>query len=1702
MSHKISKVRLYSEDASTPLRDGVAKQKTGELFEQLLTELHIKEDLDLDVDGNAKLTVKSGTTGKPVRYNDSAEIQRLCQQIVAVRTRTLLATRVAPGRLTSSRFRDDTFRKRPGNASIIDSDGEEGKRRSSGRGSNSNGSSHRHSRSNSRERQLTEGLAKQREDYESQLTAERDKTNQQRTRADVLESEKQQAAQQRRSDDERAASRFQEIEASRAAAVELAERLRKELQQVGGQNKERGSQLADLQQRLDVAAQQHLADEDKLRQADKALREADRQAKLKLSQLDSERLAALSKAEQFESRAGELFKRLQEVEGTAAPLKSALSKAEATRDALRRQLEEEQTLAKQGGANKDQAYTQLEKRYKEASELCAQLEPKLKAAVAEIAQLKEAAQQNARDLDKAQRAARKFESELTQLKQQHQQAGEQALRRLAELEAAVQEKESARAALKQELDALRQSAGKDQQAQASRISELQSQKVAVEQRAAQLAEQLEKVSTEAREAGQLRSKLAEKTHAEQTTHATIRSQEQQIRQTKEEARAAQEKLETQHRTALERAGASASLAYRERDAAQKQLAEERTQWQTERLTHQRALEELEALRKRFASLEQEHGQCGAKVFKPVIASPAYQEVVEVKKIPPPAQQLQRPELDAATKLKMVQSGNLAIFLENKDPELAKTAMAEVMKGFANERANADEIYYLAIFVARQDGESAQALVKPLQAWLLKRAGSPQFSRPEEQTKLNALFGALAKWNESLPKVIAAGFVSLRESRELRQKIGDLSETQLLKFATDCMGNSKNRAERLFADDLRHQLREMDKSAASLEVPGTSDKYTFERQLKENPQYTVAITSKLTANREAWRAARDTREKQLVEKIKSYRDIQTWQRILEKENPEPTEPPTPPMLEPCSQAQLKELGNAEQIEGFLIERIARLTGLTMPSSPAEIHQCAARLISRALTGKMPAFIQRALEQHEGREALLLAQLVYMHTALKNQRSGFSKSAQHGEWEWLTGHEPKEAARKLLLLTNEFAEDRNFRGSVLTSDQVRWAKSLHSLYTKASGTHIYAEAGMGKTANAQFMMRLLPKMYIPARTVHYVSPFADTVEGMNCIQVTNFNADIQIRAQTLNDIVLIDEAHLFSFNARILLQKDNDVREVQPLYMTATPVIPNDDHRGFKIEQMKVFERQLTDIRKHLAEKNTQLTGKVKSAEWDSARAAYKTLQEQADTHADTYKVYLKLPQRPYLMKRIRELGEQIVAGENEKIQENIKDLRAKFAEIDQHFASKESSSKTNSVKKIPYPKDLRSFKGAFEALAKQLQTPVDKNAVAPELRKEIAHLARLEAQISAKLEKWENEGLTRPPTENEVYIGNLPNLRKAQFNNMKYFQDKPYEFNGQAVAQQFKKLTKTDKPMDTIQLIFPGVLMDEEALQQLIGHFANVINNPSKKPVRFVYQDSHSSPDKRFGQSTIPVRGNKWVLELGTDSQMTAIPLNLFLASKHEPGITVMIYDRTNLQGGDYAALSQASLEHPIDQFIFYNFSNVKEFNLAAVSENDAYQAMRRSRGKTVLPRTRVIALDPTPQQFLEGLAKRQKMLESMWAAKYAAHKIARKLLKVLLLKNNLKWGSTLKGKRLEQLQLDLIQSDQRFKQLLEKVNLPDVIQEWLITPSQHAALVEPLLKEAGVMAHVKDEPVDNGEYVWHARKKLQELERYIKWARSYNPAVK
>jgi hypothetical protein len=106
-----------------------------------------------------------------------------------------------------------------------------------------------------------------------------------------------------------------------------------------------------------------------------------------------------------------------------------------------------------------------------------------------------------------------------------------------------------------------------------------------------------------------------------------------------------------------------------------------------------------------------------------------------------------------------------------------------------------------------------------------------------------------------------------------------------------------------------------------------------------------------------------------------------------------------------------------------------------------------------------------------------------------------------------------------------------------------------------------------------------------------------------------------------------------------------------------------------------------------------------------------------------------------------------------------------------------------------------------------------------------------------------------------------------------------------------------------------------------------------------------------------------------------------------PQRTVMLYDQTNMQGGDYGADSFAGPQHDIEQFIICTGEQND------LTENDLLQAIRRRRGASTLP-TRLYASQASKEAFLADARANQIRLERAAIRREAERKIARKREKI------------------------------------------------------------------------------------------------------------
>ena len=182
----------------------------------------------------------------------------------------------------------------------------------------------------------------------------------------------------------------------------------------------------------------------------------------------------------------------------------------------------------------------------------------------------------------------------------------------------------------------------------------------------------------------------------------------------------------------------------------------------------------------------------------------------------------------------------------------------------------------------------------------------------------------------------------------------------------------------------------------------------------------------------------------------------------------------------------------------------------------------------------------------------------------------------------------------------------------------------------------------------------------------------------------------------------------------------------------------------------------------------------------------------------------------------------------------------------------------------------------------------------------------------------------------------------------------------------------------VQLIFPGMRFANGTFDAFVDDIAQRHGGP----ISFVFQDSHSLDANR---------GKKRVYSFGLDGQKTVRDFAGWNPSADER--VVILYDETNMQGGDFEPHSRASADHEVEQFIFCNVHEGGRPNRSeTLSENDLLQAQRRRRGESQRP-SFVHGTQPSGDHFLRDTAGNQKALEQHWALRDTAEKIARKSLK-------------------------------------------------------------------------------------------------------------
>jgi len=724
----------------------------------------------------------------------------------------------------------------------------------------------------------------------------------------------------------------------------------------------------------------------------------------------------------------------------------------------------------------------------------------------------------------------------------------------------------------------------------------------------------------------------------------------------------------------------------------------------------------------------------------------------------------------------------------------------------------------------------------------------------------------------------------------------------------------------------------------------------------------------------------------------------------------------------------------QVRTALKTRLEALTGLQC-TNPQQLPDLFCTAIAR---GTLPPFLRRLASEGDGSEALTLMQLAYYHTALSHlnpAKPQFAAIAKDTDWDWLLGPQSTDFQHAAILesIVKALHNDGQLQGSVLSAHQVSWVSNIFSVLRGGKGNHIYDQAGNGKTVTARFAITLAKALIPQARELHLFSPFAHTEPGLVCHQY--LPGQEQLRANgALSDGALVDEAHALSPDARITLTDAALSTEVEPLHMTATPIIPNYRTIDTRQEVLKELDRtaaqmehKLTHLQQQieagagnfLAAHRAQLTTKVgeflpflKAYSGHLPRARAQRLesalkkfpQEEAIAEILIALSILLMPHQITKSTAVSKIGDTIIyplqhrhlaLNRSEIVREGDLPLNHKWLkEVPQ---TPQGPLQCISKQKYQDAADqLLRFANDVLALRRALNLGVGAslpeeivNKFPQQVVENIKESTKLSAECQAVRKKMSslaeksNRPLSRAEKEHRDYVFNLEHAENTAFESLDYQHADLTLFSPQTAVAAVNAAFK-EEPESHVQLIFPGVCFTEANFVPLL----TALDQAEKfqgRPIYYVYHDSHSPQGS-------PNYGKKLYFKTGMETPRPLAELNA-----EENAVVVMLYDTTNKQGGDFNGLSNASPGHEISQCLFYHLTDNMGTNPSDhTSKHDLYQAKRRCRGVSENPPI-VTGSYPQVDAFLAAAGKRQVQIEKEWAARDAAFLISKKLLKLCLL---------------------------------------------------------------------------------------------------------
>ncbi len=578
----------------------------------------------------------------------------------------------------------------------------------------------------------------------------------------------------------------------------------------------------------------------------------------------------------------------------------------------------------------------------------------------------------------------------------------------------------------------------------------------------------------------------------------------------------------------------------------------------------------------------------------------------------------------------VKQGRIDMLLKKQNGvtiEKAPVALLTLLKTHPEE---IDKIYFLAIFVANacKGAFRNSDLAISLQNWLMIRTSHPNLE-DEEKHRLDLIIKTFSA--NGLEDLAKGTKKNLQRAKVMQEQLnggrtGSAHERWIwaTKMVDDSRSDETNPLKILFASRLKKALETAfgdtkilnpDKSSRAAEAPvmispfellmRTQGKHFTGRLTRDihdatRPAYAYFTGGNYAKDFDPWKAVTADIEDRILQVIAECADLSRWGDVKELATLLIYVDPTTDAsitLKPMSASNtlrdlemiyranpLKIMDNPDErlqtIESAITNRLCRLTGL----STSDPRISGKVIIEQALDSALPVVIDDVLKQEDGKEAQILARLVYWHSAIgkwrepPNARGSERVFAHPEEWDWMLTLQPggqkqpitgSERASRLLEITNTLRAHRKLRGSPLTAKQVGWAKNVSELVLMKRRAAIYADAGAGKTDTADFTLQLLRRLFGRDQPdVVWVSPFATKVDidGIITHKLEQFSGDIVIPVMKRDTVVLVDEAHKLvpeSANyadeersrVRIILDDGKGHRDpVEWLSMTATPVVP--------------------------------------------------------------------------------------------------------------------------------------------------------------------------------------------------------------------------------------------------------------------------------------------------------------------------------------------------------------------------------------------------------------------------------------------------------------------------------------------------------------------------------------------------------------------